>query len=86
MRLTNKKIKLLKWWLPVLFSLILSIVLISIFDLHWYNVSYWVISLSLQVLYNDVNDKVVDFLYDLKSKRRLKFKEYVRDKKRGDVN
>jgi hypothetical protein len=56
-----------------------------VFNLHWYNLWYWIISIPIQIAYNDINDRVVDFLYDLKKRRRLKFKEYVRERKSGEV-
>lgn len=85
MRLTNTKINILKWGLPIIFSMVLSMTLMIVFNLHWYNLWYWLISLSLQIAYNNVNDRIVDLLYDLKKRRRLRFKEYVRERKSGEV-
>ena len=74
-----KRINKIKLLLNIIFSALLGFVL-GLCGIHWYHLSYWVISTTIQIISQDTIEDIASSL-DKKLKKKLKFKEFVSEDK-----
>ncbi len=83
MNISLKWIKRLRWLSIFIISIPINLLISSLFDIHFWDWQYWVLSLPAQHVLNSWIDKKIEYLYDKRMKRKLRFKEYINDKKSG---
>jgi hypothetical protein len=83
MNISLKWIGRLKWILIFILSMPIGFVVTKTTGFSIWTWEYWAICLPAQYILNSWIDNFIERLYDRRKCRKLRFKEYVKDKKAG---